>query len=143
MWGLLIAIAIAVCSAVFGGSSWPMAYIAATKFLFVWYLVFCIVALIFQVMSILGLVGGGTLMSLLTGSKFLAKATVATSALGVLALLFGTLGSAIQIIGAFLLKTAGQPGMAFAQFNRTYLIVGSILVFISIFWKSAGSKRSS
>ena len=126
MVGLFIAVIFAATLAV-KGRTLQETYLSSTNFLFWWYVIWGVVTFLF--LSI-GVVAGTALASLLMG-PFAALLGAGIATVAILAIV--TMLSFLQVIGAYLLKTALMPQEvtgAYDEWKVARLVIGIILVAI-------------
>lgn len=132
MYGLIIAVLVAGWAMLIGGNTIEAAFLSASWFLWNWYWVWTLFLGAFIGLVALGITGTTTVAgSQVTGSKLGMIAGMA--AVGGLSLkMFPKLAlqRALLLLGSYALMNAGTPETTFAEFNKTYLIVGSALLFV-------------
>jgi len=125
MLGLLLA-AIYVGLCTISGVVLETSVLAALNFLWYWYLSWGIVAIMIPVvMFIVGLV--------MTTDKYVKSTGWIITAMAPLVALILIVKSAMLLIGVWLVITASNSGINFADWDRTKLIVGIIVYIIGLF----------
>ena len=150
MLGLFVAVLVFAFGAFISGDTYEASFLSASGFLYWWYIVTGAIIGVILALVVLGVTAGGAavghrgLGKQMNGSA--AGAVVGAGVGGSISALIVVL-AAIPIVmsigGAWLLSTAGAPGMAFEEFDQTKLIFGSILIVLSaLFGMSRRSKSS-
>ena len=133
MFGLFLALVIFMWKFVISSFTMEMSFIGAAGFLYYWYLTLGIVTMIIVgalalIPIIFGAVGGGAV-----GGKIgVALGLIAGGATSGFFVLVTLARRVLQVFGAWLLLTAGQPNMSFSDFDIKKLVAGAIILFITI-----------
>ncbi len=145
MFGIIIAIVIAVFTIFVSSNTMEVGFISALDFLWVWYWIWTvlqglIIAFIMLIITGVLTFSGANILS----SK--AGAFLGIAAGGALSILFVTklaIRSILLLGGVYLLMTSGNAEMTFSEFDNTKLIFGAILLLIGLIMSKNSSSSSS
>lgn len=132
MFGIVIGLIIFCCKHFFAGAPAEAAFLSATGFYYVWNWIFGGIYAFILLLRLLG-INIGSLASNKLGILGKAGVAAASLVLGVL----GLINAGLWILGSWLLNTSGQPTQDFDQFDKTKLIVGTIVIFVAWAWSKA------
>jgi len=141
---------IAVCLVLWSGATgsaelaWETGVIGALSFLWIWYWGWGIVRLLFAGLAALGItVGGGAAGGKAAGVLGALGGAAVGAAGGAFLIAKMVVGSVLLIGGVHLLELAAMPGVAFADWNGTYLAAGGIVLLIGLIMSQPSSSSSS
>jgi hypothetical protein len=146
MLGLVIALLVCGWNVFLSGHPIESGFLAGVHFLWWWYLVWTIFQGVFMILVLLGITIGGTAAgALLKGKRMGILGFMGGGALSTLILAIFAVQKVALLGSTYLLGTAGDEGMTFAQFDQIRLIFGSILLIGGILMgrSHGGSSNSS
>ena len=138
MFGIFIAVIIFACKYLLGDSSLEVAYFASMNFLWIWYWIVSGLLSLFVIIMVLMTLATTTVYGAASSSRrnfskigaFLGLSMGA--GISFFIIVSFVFSRALFLVGAYLLMTAGNPGMVFSDFNTTKLIFGTVLLVLGI-----------